>query len=340
MAGLRAVGIGLIALAVALPTMPSAMADRLTVTSERIETFRIGSDETQFGPLRFIGGLNLIGGHRHLGAFSAFRFRDGDGRRFVAVSDTGFFFFGRVERDAEGRPIGIGSASLSEMTDEDGKVQRAKYLSDAEGLSLDGDRASVAFERVDRIVEFQLEGDRAIPLPTKVPIVIPDYELRANGGIEALARAPEDSVFEGARIAIAETSIDRSGNILGAVLEGPRRGQFSVRKSGRFSPTDAVVLPGGRLLLLERSFSMARGVGMQLRMIDLNTIAPGATVDGEIILTTDMRYQIDNMEGIDVFRTADGALRIGMISDDNRSILQRTLYLEFEVTGSDVSAAR
>ncbi|MCP1199999.1 esterase-like activity of phytase family protein [Notoacmeibacter sp. MSK16QG-6] len=317
-------------IAVVCASIP-AKAERFTVRTETIERFRIGSDETNFGPLKFVGGLNLIGGHRHLGAFSAFRYRDGDGGRFVAVSDTGFFFFARIKRDADGRPASIADASLSEMTDETGKAQRAKYLSDAEGLSLSGDTASVAFERVDRIVEFQLEGDSATPLSTRVPIIIPERELRRNGGLEALVRTPDDSVFKGARIAIAETSIDRNGNILAAVLEGPRRGEFSVRKSGRFSPTDAAILPDGRLLLLERSFSMARGVGMQLRMIDLDAIRPGAVVDGDVVLTTDMRYQIDNMEGIDAFRTSDGAVRVGLISDDNRSLLQRTLYLEFEI---------
>ncbi len=335
MSSRSAVALAIGALVATIAMTATAWAEAFAVRTEPIETFRIGSDETQFGPLRFVGGLNLIGGHRHLGAFSAFRFRDGDGGQIVAVSDTGFFFFAQIERDAEGRPIGIADASLSEMTDRTGKVQREKYLSDAEGLSLDGDRASVAFERIDRIVEFQLDGDRASPLPTEVPILIPGQELRSNGGLEALVRTPEGSPFEGARIAIAETSIDRNGNILAVVLEGARRGQFSVRKSGRFSPTDAAILPGGRLLLLERSFSLARGVGMQLRMIDLATIRPGATVDGEVILTTDMRYQIDNMEGIDAFRAPDGKLRIGLISDDNRSILQRTLYLEFELNAAD-----
>ncbi|RLQ88633.1 esterase-like activity of phytase family protein [Notoacmeibacter ruber] len=312
-----------------LSVSPSPASEPFEVSLERIDAFHIGSDETHFGPLRFIGGLNLIGGHRHLGAFSGFRFRDDDGGRFVAVSDTGFFFFGRLERDGEGRPTGVADAAITEMTDETGRAQRAKYLSDAEGLSVDGDRASVSFERIDRIIEFQLDGQSATPVG-RVPILIPEHELRGNGGIETLVRTPDDSPFEGARIAIAETSIDRDGNILAAVLEGPRKGLFAVKPSDRFSPTDGAILPGGRLLLLERSFSLARGVGMQLRVIDLNEIKPGAVVDGEVILTTDMRYQIDNMEGIDVFRTEDGATRIGIISDDNKSLLQRTLYLEFE----------
>ena len=42
-----------------------------------------------------------------------------------------------------------------------------------------------------------------------------------------------------------------------------------------------------------------------------------------------MGQQIDNMEALSVHRTADGALVLTLISDDNFSQLQRTLLLQF-----------
>ena len=48
-----------------------------------------------------------------------------------------------------------------------------------------------------------------------------------------------------------------------------------------------------------------------------------------MLFEADMSYQIDNMEGLDVWTRADGALIVSLISDDNHSILQRNLYLEF-----------
>ena len=42
-----------------------------------------------------------------------------------------------------------------------------------------------------------------------------------------------------------------------------------------------------------------------------------------------MGYQIDNMEGLDVWRAHDGMLMVSLVSDDNHSMLQRNLYLEF-----------
>jgi hypothetical protein len=35
------------------------------------------------------------------------------------------------------------------------------------------------------------------------------------------------------------------------------------------------------------------------------------------------------MEGLDVWRREDGTTILSLISDDNQSFLQRTLYLEF-----------
>jgi hypothetical protein len=44
-----------------------------------------------------------------------------------------------------------------------------------------------------------------------------------------------------------------------------------------------------------------------------------------------MSYQIDNMEGLDVWRRGDGALMVSIVSDDNQSLFQRNLYREFRL---------
>jgi hypothetical protein len=62
-------------------------------------------------------------------------------------------------------------------------------------------------------------------------------------------------------------------------------------------------------------------------------IKPGALVDGKTIFEADAGEQIDNMEGLDAFRAADGSIHLIMVSDDNHSILQRNLMLEFRLRG-------
>jgi hypothetical protein len=56
---------------------------------------------------------------------------------------------------------------------------------------------------------------------------------------------------------------------------------------------------------------------------------PGATVNGPVIFEADLGYEIDNLEGIDAHVTADGETVLTLISDDNFSMLQRTLILQF-----------
>ena len=74
---------------------------------------------------------------------------------------------------------------------------------------------------------------------------------------------------------------------------------------------------------------MAEGVKMQLRRISGDFIAKGAVADGPVLLAADMGYQIDNMEAMDVWKRSDGALMVSLLSDDNQSMFQRNLYLEF-----------
>ena len=81
--------------------------------------------------------------------------------------------------------------------------------------------------------------------------------------------------------------------------------------------------------MLERKFSLVAGVGIRIRRIPLSAVAPGAVVDGPAIFTADLGEEIDNMEGIDAFVTPEGDTVLTMVSDDNFSLIQRTLLLQF-----------
>jgi hypothetical protein len=81
--------------------------------------------------------------------------------------------------------------------------------------------------------------------------------------------------------------------------------------------------------VLERKFSLVNGVGIRIRRIPLTSLKPGAVVDGPSIFEADLGSEIDNMEGIDSFLTSDGDTVLTLISDDNFSLIQRTLLLQF-----------
>ncbi len=92
-----------------------------------------------------------------------------------------------------------------------------------------------------------------------------------------------------------------------------------------------MLLPSGELLVLERKFSWASGLGIRIRHIALKSLAPGAVVDGPSIFEADLGHEIDNMEGIDAHVTGEGDTVLTMVSDDNFSMLQRTLLLQFKL---------
>ena len=90
-----------------------------------------------------------------------------------------------------------------------------------------------------------------------------------------------------------------------------------------------MLLPSGDLLILERKFSWLGGLGIRIRSIALSALAPGAVVDGPAIFNADLGNEIDNMEGIDAHVTPEGDTVLTLVSDDNFSLIQRTLLLQF-----------
>jgi len=50
-----------------------------------------------------------------------------------------------------------------------------------------------------------------------------------------------------------------------------------------------------------------------------------------VIFEADLANEVDNMEGLDVHETPSGETILTMISDDNFSLIQRTLLLQFKL---------
>ena len=324
-----AAGTGIFAVTAEQPVRAATVGvERLEISARPIRYFHIGSTETRFGPLEFVGGLELTSTSSDLGALSSFRFLT-PGADFIGVADTGFWFFGTIMRDADGKPAGVENFRMQQMFDRSGKISNRKWEVDAEGLAIKDGVATVGFERDHRIAQFRIEPDDMKAASRDLDFLIPPRELRQNRGFETVAHAHPYGQHEGGLVIVSEKSLDKAGNIFAAIIEGPNKGIFTVRRNGEFDITDGAFLPDGDLLLLERSFSMATGVKMRLRRIYGESIAKGAVADGPVLFEADMGYQIDNMEGLDVWTRADGAQMVSVISDDNHSILQRNLYLEF-----------
>jgi len=313
-----------------LPLSNSVLAGNADITSLPITEFKVGSDQKQFGPLEFIGGINLSSTNSLLGAMSSIRFYP-DGQHFLTVLDTGHWASGKVERGPNGALSNISDLTITAMFDNRGRDNSEKWGMDSEGLAFRDNQILVSFEQKHRVDIYPADSYKTSKPIGSIPILLPPRQLKGNGSLETLLVAPKNSPLAGAPLIVAEKSVNKDGNLLAAVLDGPKKGIFYVKRMMPYSATDATFLPDGDILLLERRFGLSDGLGMQIRRIKTADITPGATVDGEVILEAGSGYQIDNMEGIDAVIGPDDSTRLFLVSDDNHSFFQRTIMLEFKL---------
>lgn len=284
--------------------------------------------------LDFLGGLEITAEDDAFGGISGLRL-DREGRRLFAVSDSAYWFSADIRRDDDGRVIGLADADYSCLCRASGEPYGSKHWGDAESVEIAGDRAFIAYERLNRINTVKLldRGRRTGP-PRQATASFSRLNIAYNGGLEAVALAPPGLPIAGRLIAIAEESLDEAGNHRGFIAstngEAPIE-TFSVERRDGFNITDAVFLPVGDLLILERRFGFGIGLDMRIRRLPGDAIRAGATLDGPVLIEAGLASGIDNMEGIAVSREPRGGTRITVISDDNFSMLQRTLLLEFRL---------
>jgi hypothetical protein len=285
----------------------------------------------RFGELEFRSGLVLTSPFRGFGGLSGLRL-DAKGERFIAISDKGGWFTGRITYRAK-EMTGLADVEAAPMLGPDGKPITARGWFDTEAVALDGSLVYVSLERVNRILRFDFAKGFTRALGEEVALPPPARKLPYNKGMEALVAVPKGQPLAGTLIAISERGLDAQGNILGFLIGGKTPGQFTVRRTEDFDISDATLLPSGDMLLLERKFSWIGGIGIRIRRIPLKSFAPGAVVDGPQIFLADLGYEIDNMEAIDAHVTAEGDTVITMLSDDNFSMIQRNLLLQFTLVG-------
>jgi hypothetical protein len=281
----------------------------------------------RFGSLQYRSGLILTSPFRGFGGLSGLRL-DAKGERFISISDKGSWFTGRIVY--RGREmIGLDDVEAAPMLGADGRPITARGWFDSESIALDGPFVYIGLERVNQLLRFDFSKGFTRALGEVVPLPPAAKKLPFNKGLEALVMVPKGFALAGTLIALSERGLDPQGNLIAFLIGGPTPGQFSVRRTENFDISDAVLLPSGDLLVLERKFSLLEGLGIRIRRIALKSLAPGAVVDGPSIFDADLGQEIDNMEGIDAHVTPEGDTVLTMVSDDNFSMIQRTLLLQF-----------
>jgi hypothetical protein len=227
----------------------------------------------QFGELFFRGGLVLQSSFRHFGGLSAIRMAV-DAEHFISLTDKGWWLRARLQYEGK-RPERITEAEMAPILGPTGSPLAARGWYDTEAIAEDDGTLYVAIERVHRIVRFDYakEGLRARGQPIPVPREM--RSLPANKGIEALVcrtqrAAPCRRVDRNFR------TRPRCRRKHHRISDRRRRpGMFTVKRIDSFDVSDAALVPGGDLLLLERKFSWMGGLFIRIRRISL---APSSLV--------------------------------------------------------------
>lgn len=311
----------------------------MKVRSRKIEHFKFsGTQSEQYGDMLFLGGLELSSSNSRFGGYSGLVSLNG-GSNVIAVSDRGHWLRAELSQSARGKPLKLLNVETATLLDSKGRKLKRSSRHDTEGLSIGGTagdpRIIVSHEGKGGLMSYPLglptgqERAKHLLVPKEIK------GLARNKSLESVAVAPANSPAFGSIITIAERGKNLEHNRPAWIIGGPNAGKFWIKKLGNYDVTDAAFLPNGDLLILERLFSLSEGLGMRIRQLDGSNLRPDHLHTGKTLLTADFSYQIDNMEAISVHRNAYGETVVSLMSDDNRSFLQRTLLLRFVLINNE-----
>ena len=264
--------------------------------------------------LDLAGAWVLSGDHREFGGFSGLIVRDG---RLMAVSDQGWWLDARLTR--QGDRLDVADAVMAPMHDAGGDGY-SKAGGDAEDLTWGRDGLAVSFERDHRIMRLGPDGRLGATVHSRAFERFP-----SNKSLEALAALPDGDL-----LVLPEGTDDDAVPVF-RITPADEVTERSIPRAGIHAVTGADVGPDGRLYLVLRDYTVLLGVSIRVMRYRLDADGWPVADSGEVLAAFESASGIDNMEGISVERTADGALWLWLISDDNFNAVQRTLLMLFAV---------
>ena len=279
------------------------------------------------GPLRLTAAWQLTSRNQRFGGYSALV--QTEPGRLLAISDGGF----TLDFPEPGR---TGPVSITDLfvPNQGRKVDR-----DTEAAQWDPVTGHlwVASEGRDLIMRF----DPALNLEA----FDRPMELRlwpSNTGPEAMALLP------GGRLAVLcecrSRWHDRAAHpallFAGDPTTGAQPQRFFVTGPWDYRPTDAAVLPDGRLLVLLRKlvWPFPARFAARLALLDLDAVREGAVIALQDLGELPKGTPMDNYEGLTLEPLGQGCMAAWIISDDNNAAFQRTLLLRLEFRPADLPA--
>lgn len=300
-------------------------ADAITILSQTVPLDAKDPSRDTAGLLRFMGAVALRSPDRRFGSFSDLHV-SADGAELLAVSDRGYWLHATLAYDADGRLTGVTGARMGDLIGEDGKaLARRGGAGDAEAMAVMPDGSIVvAFEGRHRLLVYP----RADPPFSKAPsdFPLPPEMTRAprNGGTEALAH-----VGDGYFMILAERVSGGGGALAGWVGADGNWEPFAYVRPPGFRPTALSLMPSGDVLVLERHYRFDRGATVRLALLRRQAIAPRRRLVPAEVARIAPPLTVENFEGVATRLGPDRETLIYLLSDDNRSPLQRTILMLF-----------
>jgi hypothetical protein len=271
------------------------------------------------GRLHFLAGWQLDSDDERFGGLSGMHVEAG---RVTAISDIGI-----VTRF----PLpGAAAATLPVRFDpllEGPGPRNLRSSRDSEGLLADRDHLWVSFERRHMVWRYDRSTLRAQEAARPAPM----RRWRGNSGAEALVR-----LADGRFLVFAEGKDDGAAYSEAVLFAGDPAlpetpaARLRYRRPDGFRPTDAALLPDGRILILNRRFAWLR-LSARLVIADPAGLAAGGTIEGREVATLESPLNVDNMEALAI-TVENGRTIVWIASDDDfMAIVRRTLLLKFEL---------
>ncbi len=313
---MRRAALLLLALPIAMAAAPPRAPPPIRATPVALD--RGDPARTKVGTLRYLGGWVLTSRDRRFGGISSMTQQDG---RFTALSDEGVLIRFRLDprghvRETRIAPLPAGPGTVAD------KAHR-----DSESMQRDPatGRSWVGFERVNEIWRYGRDFTRAEA--HAAPPAMQGWP--GNGGAEAVAR-----LADGRFIVFSEEQPGPDGSTEALLFPGdptdPKAQpiRFGYAAPAGYKVTDAQQLADGRVVLLNRRFTVLEGVSAVITIADPRAIVAGQAWRSRELARLAPPLTVDNMEALSVARER-GRTILWIASDDNFSALQKTLLLKF-----------
>ncbi len=279
----------------------------------------------RFGDLTFLSGFELNSADSRFGGLSGLAL-SADGKTLYAVSDRGYWLAARISHNSTGRLVGLGAWKITPLLTPEGFSVSGRFH-DAEALTKDTDGYFiVAFEGEHRLWRYPPAPLSFNSPPRYFPTPGDLAKAPPNGGLESVAALPD-----GRLLAITEQYKNPDGSLKGWLIEKDQFTSLTYAPSVGFRPSDLATLSSGDVLVLESYHSLIPGWEARIVRLSRASLKEGAQLKGKEIAHLDSSLVVDNFEGMAIFEDPDIGTLLYLVSDDNYSLLQRTLLLQFRL---------